>query len=325
MRVSIVIPCYNGFQYMERCLRALENQTFKDFEVIVVDDCSSDDSYEKICSYKKTSALDLKVLKNDVNCGPGESRNNGISAAQGEWLAFCDCDDWYENEFLEKMLDKAEASEVELVMCDNYYVSGEGTRTKRSSVQFFDDNSGKEEFIALSKMALWRLLVKRKLFEGLRLPQIYNGEDGAVVPGLIAKAKHIGVLQEALYNYLLRENSGSTKPSPKVYSGLIQSFIYAENSLEGKYPLQREFIGIKTVAYGATFNAYAAGIKTKTIKEFMRDFEGRYPGWRFNPYIKRMPFSKRFYLSSLKHHCYAVLKLYAKLHNVYVYMISQKK
>ena len=102
-KFSVIIPCYNSWQFMERGLRSLEEQSFSDFEVIFVDDCSTDDTYSRLITYQQSSTMNISVFRNEKNSGPGEARNNGIKRAQGEYLAFLDSDDWYEKDFLQKM------------------------------------------------------------------------------------------------------------------------------------------------------------------------------------------------------------------------------
>ena len=85
---SIVIPCYNSWRYMERGLHFLEKQTFIDFEVIFVDDCSTDDTYCQLEKYQQQSILSIRIIRNIKNSGPGESRNYGIKMAKGDYIAF---------------------------------------------------------------------------------------------------------------------------------------------------------------------------------------------------------------------------------------------
>ena len=107
-KIAVIIPNYNGFSYSGRCFEALEKQTFKDFEVCVIDDCSTDDSYEKLKKYEERSPLCIKVLRSPKNMGPGHSRKVGIEATDSEWIAFCDIDDWYDDDFLDENESSAE-------------------------------------------------------------------------------------------------------------------------------------------------------------------------------------------------------------------------
>ena len=83
MKYSIVTPNYNGFSLMNRFFQSLEDQIYKDFEVIVIDDCSTDNSYEELLDYSQRSPLEIKVFRTDKNSGPGNARNIGMEKARG--------------------------------------------------------------------------------------------------------------------------------------------------------------------------------------------------------------------------------------------------
>ena len=87
-KYSIVTPMYNSFSLMKRYFASLCRQTCKNFEVIIVDDCSSDGSYEELCKYAEVSPLTIRVFKTEKNGGPGIARNIGMDAARGEWITF---------------------------------------------------------------------------------------------------------------------------------------------------------------------------------------------------------------------------------------------
>ena len=94
-KVSVVIPCYNSEDTIERALNSVKEQTYPIHEVIVVDDCSSDKTYDVILNFIKKNELSVKVLCNNVNSGPSLSRNTGIMAATGDYIAFLDADDFW--------------------------------------------------------------------------------------------------------------------------------------------------------------------------------------------------------------------------------------
>ena len=114
-RFSVVIPVYNSYNLLEKCLETLEEQTYKDFEVVIVDDCSTDNSFEKLQNYSQDSKLNFHVFKNDKNSGPGETRNNGIRNATGEYVIFIDSDDYIETNSLE-LINKV----IEKLCFENY-------------------------------------------------------------------------------------------------------------------------------------------------------------------------------------------------------------
>lgn len=99
MRFSIIIPAHNAEKEIERALKSINNQTYKDYEIIVIDDCSSDNTYNILKRYKN-----ITVIKNKENLKAGGSRNKGIEQATGEYIIFLDADDYFaETTTLEKI------------------------------------------------------------------------------------------------------------------------------------------------------------------------------------------------------------------------------
>ena len=113
-KITVVIPCYNAEKYIVKCFDKLNEQTYRDFDVVIVDDCSTDRSYEKILSVKDNYDFNVSVVKNEKNSGPAISRNVGVKIADGEYIAFCDSDDYYEPNFLEIMLSELIDNDAEL-------------------------------------------------------------------------------------------------------------------------------------------------------------------------------------------------------------------
>ena len=106
-KISVIIPCYNAEKYIKKCFDGLEKQIFKEFDVIVIDDFSTDNSLNILYKIKQKSKLKIKVIEMKQNVGPGEARNVGIKASDSEYLAFCDSDDYYEENFLYCLYNKA--------------------------------------------------------------------------------------------------------------------------------------------------------------------------------------------------------------------------
>ena len=102
MRFSVIIPLFNKAPYVRRALESIVCQSFRDFELIVVDDGSSDDSFEVAQSFLKNDSV-VYQLRHQDNVGVSTTRNNGVALSRGEYLCFLDADDWWESSFLEKM------------------------------------------------------------------------------------------------------------------------------------------------------------------------------------------------------------------------------
>ena len=101
--ISIVIPVYNAKDKMAKCLNSLINQSSNNFEVIFIDDCSTDGSYEYLKKFFKNAKMNVKIHQNEKNSGPGVSRNNGIKMSEGKYLMFIDSDDYITNDCIENL------------------------------------------------------------------------------------------------------------------------------------------------------------------------------------------------------------------------------
>ena len=120
MKLSIVVPVYNmaGEGKLEYCIRSLFCQTVDDYEIIAVDDASTDDSLAVLKRLQKEQPDKLKVIASDRNRHQGGARNIGIKAASGTYLGMMDSDDWAAPDMFEKLLRKAEETGADVVGCD---------------------------------------------------------------------------------------------------------------------------------------------------------------------------------------------------------------
>lgn len=116
--VSVIVPVYNVEQYLEKCLSSIKNQTLQDFECIIVDDGSPDDSIT-ICKRFAEEDKRFKIIRKQ-NEGLSMARKTGYENACGKYLLFVDSDDWLEQKMLEQLVTPAEQSEAEIVICDYY-------------------------------------------------------------------------------------------------------------------------------------------------------------------------------------------------------------
>lgn len=312
--ITVITPCYNGFGYMKHYFDALEHQTYKAFRVIIVDDCSTDDSYDRLLEYKNHSSLDIAILHSATNQKLAYSRQIGVRAVTTKWLCFCDCDDWYEPDFLEKMLAKAESTGSDMVMCHFNYVYSDGMKKYRPGLDILSDDSSKEEYLAYTPMSLCRFIFKTELFQNLNVPQINNAEDGAVTPQLLAKSKRTVIIHEGLYNYFIHDHSMSAVPNPQIYRDFITAQGVIDTEIGGRFPKECEFIGIKNICYGAMLNALKANVAIRDIRHCYQQFRAAHPSWYGNPYIKSLDKKKKLFLFLLKMKMYWLLRNYAKLH-----------
>ena len=121
MKLSIVVPIFNSKKYLRQCIDSILNQNFKDFELILVDDCSTDSSLNICNSYKQNNS-NIKVLHLEKNSGVSYSRNKGIDVAEGEYITFVDSDDFVEKDIYMDSIAKIEKTKVDFVVYGFYEV-----------------------------------------------------------------------------------------------------------------------------------------------------------------------------------------------------------
>ena len=134
INVSIIIPVFNGEKYLKKCLDSVKSQIYNDFEVIIINDGSTDNTSKIIETYLTDKRF--KVINQD-NRGIGFSRNIGIKKAKGEYIVFLDSDDYIEFNFLEKMVYKIKTDNLDMVVCDYFEEREAENRIKKVRIPNF--------------------------------------------------------------------------------------------------------------------------------------------------------------------------------------------
>ena len=204
--VSVIIPNYNSEKYLKDTLDSVIRQTYKDLEIIVIDDCSTDNWEEVIGQFSDER---IKVIKNEKNIGVSKTRNVGIENSNGEYIAFLDSDDVWEETKIEKQLNALEENDAVLVYTAVKYIEENGTPVKSGFVyQVKNDISYKDllkqNVIACSSVLIKADVMKRYMFEKSSLHEDYI----AWLKMLKANEKFFG-LNEALLMYRLRDDGKS--------------------------------------------------------------------------------------------------------------------
>lgn len=154
--VSIITPVYNSQDYLEETILSVLNQTYSNWELLLIDDCSIDNSYEIIKKYLEKDER-IKYLKNDKNSGPAITRNKGIEKAKGEYIAFLDSDDlWYENK-LERQISFMQTNNIvishgdyEMIDENGKYLKSVNTKIELDYFNLLKENQIKTSFLILN-------------------------------------------------------------------------------------------------------------------------------------------------------------------------------
>ncbi len=121
VKVSVIMPAYNVEQYIEKSVLSVMNQTLEDIELIIVNDASTDSTWEKICELADQFPKKIKAINLERNMRQGGARNQGIRAAAGEYIAFVDGDDWIKEDMLEKFYQAISENDADLAGTSGYY------------------------------------------------------------------------------------------------------------------------------------------------------------------------------------------------------------
>lgn len=312
--VTVIIPCYNAETYISKCLESLKNQTFSDFDVVFIDDCSSDNTLKVIEDFSKNNALNIKVLRNEKNSGPAFSRNLGIAAADGKYIAFCDSDDWYDSEYLSYMVNAANENDADMVLCNSNKVLPSGKKIRIGTFHRKEMVLDTKSVLLFGVDSLCAIMIRREIISDISLPDIRNGEDMAIIPLLILASQKFNVVEKPIYNYFCRPGSLSLSVTEKATESLIQSFSFIYMHGNSEFEREIEFIGIKNVVYGVLLNHYKCSKDNNKANDILKKFESMYPNCYNNEYLHTLPCYKRFFVFCAKKRLYHALRVLALLH-----------
>ena len=217
--ISVIIPAYNVENYIFRAIESVLNQTYSNYELIIVDDGSTDGTWDIIQSYAKNEKK--MVIKKQKNSGVSKARNAGIEIAKGDFLVFLDSDDWLEINALETLIDFQIKYPDAFITVDRYFAyfneSEEIYKIRQNEEmedELLDKNSALKCFAShkFNLQSSCYKLYKRDLIEKYKLLfncYIYHGEDGLFVFQYINKEKQVYYNNAPLWNILSRENSAT--------------------------------------------------------------------------------------------------------------------
>lgn len=208
--ITVIIPCYNIEKYIEKCIESIEGQTYKNIEIIAVDDGSKDKTVEILNSLQKKYS-NLKVYENSKNRGAAYARNFAIKKAKGEYIGFVDSDDYITEDYYEKLMQKAIEEDADLVATDIEVVF-EGTNVpsilSKSCIgdvtKFNLVNNG----LAASPC---NKIIKKDLIKKYPFLEGKINEDVASILPAIINAKKVAYVEGIKYFYIQRENSVQNK------------------------------------------------------------------------------------------------------------------
>lgn len=253
MKISIIVPVYNMASEgkLNYCLDSLINQTIRDYEIIAVNDASTDNSLEVLKEYESKYPDIFKVITYENNLHQGGARNRGMKAASGEWIAFIDADDWVSPDYYESLVRRAEETGADCVgskytiTYSHSFETGEIYYSNTPDQTGLMDDAHKRRMIKNSASVVMRIY-KREVIEenNLSFPEHMFYEDNAIAPVWLMYIRHFELCEGPLYYYYMHDNSTVhtiTEERSKDRLKAIEIFI-SEMKARGFYETYKEEI-----------------------------------------------------------------------------------
>lgn len=304
MLLSIIVPVYNmaAEQKLNHCLDSLLAQKIEDYEIIAVDDASSDNSLEILREYEKNYSDKFKVVVSEKNHRQGGAKNRGLKVATGKWVGFIDSDDWVAPNMYQAMIQKADETGADLVGCDytivNEYTFNPGQTVTNNTVEqvgMLDAEKHKSMILRSGSMVVKIYL--REIIEknNLCFPEDIFYEDNCAAPIWSAYFNHFERVDEPFYYYLTLANSTThhvtwAKCEDRMKAGaqlLEQSKergIYESYKDEFDYRFTELYYATTLFSYmysGKKQKLKNTALLRKKIMEYVPDFQT-------NPYYEKM-------------------------------------
>lgn len=245
-RISIIVPVYKVEAYLNKCIDSILNQTFEDFELILVNDGSPDKCGEICEDYAKKDSR-IRVFHKE-NGGQATARNFGIDIARGEYIGFVDSDDYIEPEMYEVLYNMCINDNCDMVNCSSkiYFnnkikVNGNGEKvihSKKEAMRVVIEGLLYDE-------CLWSKLIKKSVLKDLRMPVGIVYEDTAFVYKIVDKCERIGYIGVPMYNYIKREDSTMDRAVKEVKTDAILVYKEMYEFVKNKYPDVSDIVRIK--------------------------------------------------------------------------------
>lgn len=212
--VSIIITAYNVEEYLQQAVESCINQTFKDIEIIIVEDCSTDSTPQIIASLMQKDER-IHLIQNDKNYGAGQSRRNGLDNAQGEYFLLLDGDDWIDSNFIEELYNKAIETNADIVsggikvLRENgaYDITSYGNTVTEGYDKVF--KFWKERIVFMNNK-----LIRTSLHEKVPYCTRRFVEDTPVIIPMLYFANKVVYVDNVGYNYRMQNESLTHKASP---------------------------------------------------------------------------------------------------------------
>lgn len=227
-KISIIIPVYNSSKYLSKCISSVVNQQIDDYEIILVDDKSTDNSIEILEKYKEKYREKIRILQNEKNLGSGASRNRGLDIANGDYIGFIDSDDYIEPNMYLNMYDRISQSnsDIAIIGLDLRYLNlklgflGRNVNLTKDIYYPIQDKN----ILFKARPSCCNKMFKRELIDNNRFPENLKWEDYPFTILMLGLSKKIISLNEKGYHYRINLLGTTCGDMKKLNSKILDIF-----------------------------------------------------------------------------------------------------
>ena len=317
-KISVIVPVYNVANYLESCLESIRDQDFEDYEVILVEDGSTDESRQIAEEFVAKNDDKFRLIY-QANKGLSGARNTGLQHADAEYICFVDSDDTVEKNYLSSLYQIAHGRNADMVFCAFRSVTeqGEWIRDYRENDiipnKLYNLRDNKELF--LIQNAAWNKLYRKALLEkhDLLFTEGVWYEDLRFTKKYLMIAEKCVYCDEVLYNY--RQRSGSIMNSMKSERNIeildalseVEAFFAQCGELEN-YREEIEILAIDHIYISALVRLIRSN-EMAQVKNIREEMIKRYPNFKSNKYVKKLEKNRQVIFHLLNMKCYWAVKL----------------
>lgn len=242
MKISVIIPCYNASKYIDKCIKSILKQTFKNFEIICINDCSTDDTLQKLYLYAEKCSK-IHIISHKINKGLIQARITGINNSNGEYITFVDSDDYVKKDYLYKLYQATENDKIDLIISSGHLQKFRFFSIKRKDLPKYNYNlinktiefpyktELSKNFFGVSQFPcyMWMKLYRKELLVNFTSIDIFQNEDVLINMNIFKKIKSLKFINYTGYYY---RNGGGSSSNKQYIQDFKKLFFYKKSKIK---------------------------------------------------------------------------------------------
>lgn len=298
IELSIIVPVYNTARYLPKCITSIQSQTFKDWELILVDDGSTDGSTE-ICDQWALKDERIRVI-HKKNTGQADSRNVALEQCRGGYVGFVDSDDWVDDDMYAFLMTQIKKTDSDIAVCNHYRESKKRSWCKNSSDEVIvlghDDI---HNLIINDKVQsyIWQMVFKRSCLT-MQMPGTKSYEDYGILPYWFSNVDRVVYTKRPFYHYRLRRSSLVTLLSPEKEFDFFRAekFRYKYYSQTKYHECAKRQMVIRGVRVGKHISRISKSLQDRhRVKDYIRQIQSELKEYKGQK-IEHLSFKMRLLL-----------------------------